>query len=211
MANEQRFPATLACKHRGVLTVFMSRVPVGGGSVVMTPDEYAMLADMAGAINYWATQPGACGSGPTPPPPGTECADDALQSTLAWGDYTRLESRKIGPFGANDWCISFVVPEGTTYPAVGYASAAEFDGQPWMRDMTLSRSPCDFRPVDPTGNNGPIAANLGGKQVTIYFSGPGGPPDQPTLAPGTYYFNIRNQNPEPDGNYPADFSIIWPH
>lgn len=204
-----KFPATLNCDHRVTLVNLMGRVPVGGGSVVIGAAEDVDLRNLAGAIDYYAGLPGGCGS--APPPVG--CGADALHTTIPWGDGNRYATQDIGPFAVNDWCIAFTVPADITQPftKMGNGSGAEFNGEPWMRFMTLSKTPCDFRPVDPTGANGPLALSTG-KQVTIFFSVISGPSDWPALTPGeTYYFNMRNEMPVPAGkNLAAGFSISFP-
>jgi hypothetical protein len=198
----QRFDASLLCAHRDVLSNVVGRMQAGV-PFVPTAQELKDLGDLAGAINYWATQPGACGSAPPPP----TCGPDTIYTTIQWDDYTRYETRNIAPFGDNVWCIAFTIPSGTTASTVGYGSVAEYDGQPWMREMTLSRTPCDFRPADPTGANGPYQWSVG-KQATIYW---GVERDPIALQAGeTYYFSIRNQQPTEGRILPAGFSIIWP-
>jgi hypothetical protein len=66
---------------------------------------------------------------------------------------------------------------------------AEFGEPATYRHMTLSKSKCDFRSTDPSGNNGPFATSFG-NQVGISFN----VGNQPVaLVPGqTYYFNWRN-------------------
>ena len=202
----ERFTASVLCGHQTVLSNVMGRVQNAGKPyvLVLTDEEYIALSNLSGALNTWATKPGACGSAPALP----TCGPDTINTTIAWGDFTRYTTRSIAPFGDNVWCIAFTVPAGTAPTSnVGYGSVAEFGGDPWMREMTLSRFPCDFRPADPTGANGPLEWSIG-KQATIHWR-VGGDPNN--LQPGvTYYYNIRNQQPTEGLILPAGFSIIWP-
>lgn len=204
-----RFNASLAFKHQQLLSSVVGRMQAGQ-PFTPTAQELQDLGDLAGAINYWAEQAG----GQPPALPIEGCADDTIKTTIAWGDFKRYVTRETGPnhtggpFEDSVWCIEFTIPADLTPTSrVGYGSCAEYGGDPWTREMTLSSSPCDFRPADPTGVNGPFEWSIG-KQTTIYFAVPNGN-GAAVLTPGkTYYFNIRNKDPEM--NVPAGFSIIWP-
>ena len=66
---------------------------------------------------------------------------------------------------------------------------AEYAEPATYRHMTLSKSSCDFRSPDSSGNNGPFAQSLG-NQVGISFNVGTAPA---ALVPGqTYYMNFRN-------------------
>ena len=96
------------------------------------------------------------------------------------------------------WAVRFVVP-ATMNPALpGRLSAAEFAGQPTVREATISHVPCDFRATDPTGANGPYARGSG-ISTTNWFTIDPTRSDYPLLSPGgTYYYNVRNFQPSDD-------------
>lgn len=136
--SAKRFPASVNCAHRATLTQIMARVPTGGGAVTIDALEDANLRDLAGALNYWATQPGGCDSPAYP-------VD--IQPEIVYGDY----SRKV--FAASHEVVTafpFRMPaNGTTHVAT-----AEYAGQPWLRLMTVSTVPGDMdAPMRSAGKN----------------------------------------------------------
>ena len=89
------------------------------------------------------------------------------------------------------WAVRFVVP-ATIGSRLGRMSAAEYTGQPTVREATISRTPCDFRPTDPTGANGPFGRASGISTTNLFTADPG-VVGYPLLQPGgTYYYNVRN-------------------
>ena len=90
------------------------------------------------------------------------------------------------------WVVKLTVPASATIGSLGAVTLAEYGGPPTVRQMSISRFPCDFRPDDPTGSNGPLA-HADSNTTRIQFvigSGSGG---SPGLAPGqVYYVNTRN-------------------
>src|SRR6185437_430704 len=90
------------------------------------------------------------------------------------------------------WAVRFVVPATMSASSIGRMSSVEFAGPPTVREVTISRSACDFRGTDPSGANGPVARQSG-LSNTIQFTVDGSRPGFPVLAPGgVYYFNVRN-------------------
>ncbi|HVO89098.1 MAG TPA: hypothetical protein VMV45_11195 [Casimicrobiaceae bacterium] len=90
------------------------------------------------------------------------------------------------------WAVRFTVPAAAQTGQQGSLSAAEFAGPPTVRQVTLSRTACDFRAVDPSGNNGPIAIDQG-VSANIFFGIGTSSPGSPGLQPGAiYYINVRN-------------------
>lgn len=150
--------------------------------------------------------------------------NEDIRWTIPFGDFSRYCTRDVRDFRYNRVCASITLPGSVAAPFTfpGYVSLAEFDGSPTMRHMTLSRHACDFRPVDPTGVNGPLASSYG-KQATIYFNAfdtniQGGA----KLIPGQPYFvNVRNWSldtndpnvlpPDSGIGYAAGISVLWPH
>ncbi len=90
------------------------------------------------------------------------------------------------------WAVRIGVPGTAPDAAFGSLQVAEFGGPPTYREATLSRTACDFRPIDTTGLNGPLAYAFGNSASLAFIIG-ASTPSYPGLAPGgVYYFNIRN-------------------
>ena len=122
-----------------------------------------------------------------------------LRTTAPWSNARIVTSSYPNPgFQWNGvWVIGVTVPAGTrASTSPGSVSVAEFGGPPTARDVTISRAACDFRPVDPTGVNGPFVEAIGfttNSYLTVSSSYPGAA----VLQPGqTYYINVRNRAPD---------------
>ena len=90
------------------------------------------------------------------------------------------------------WVIKFTVGPGEIPGSFGRLSVSEFMGPSTSRDSTLSSVPCDFRPTDPTGANGPLSRSNGTTTTNTFIIG-SSMFGFPGLAPGqTYYLNVRN-------------------
>lgn len=159
--------------------------------------------------------PGQVGTPPnctTPPPSSDLCAGLRVigNQALPFAGAAGGPSSSAGAFGDNTvWLFSLVVPAGQLPTAsAGAFQVAEFGSQPTTRELTLSRYPCDFRPYDSYGNNGPIAISKNGTTAAVGFT-VGCPSaacrSQPgvMLAATTYYFSARNWSefPLPNGGY----------
>ncbi len=77
----------------------------------------------------------------------------------------------------------------------GLLAVAEYGSPVTHREITLSRTACDFRATDPKGLDGPFERTNG--DTTAMTFGIGTQASGTTgLSPGsTYYLNIRNFNP----------------
>ncbi|HEX8010480.1 MAG TPA: hypothetical protein VF814_06040 [Casimicrobiaceae bacterium] len=131
-----------------------------------------------------------------PPPPGL-CGEfpSYLYTDEGWTG-TRLISREFTDdpgFAWNGvWVVKLTAPPSGASTGPGTISVAEYGGPPTARQTTLSRFPCDFRPVDPTGNNGPLEQS-NGIATTSYFGLGAASGGIPGLTPGeVYYVNVRN-------------------
>jgi len=165
----------------------------------------AAQANSAGLQNYSVSASNGGGTGPSaaravswvssaPPAPGL-CSQypTYLFSDFGWAN-TELFSRDFTDspgFAWNGvWVVKLSVPANAS--GGGQFSIAEFAGPPTARELTVSRMPCDFRPDDPSGNNGPFARGEGinvAKSFVIGASSGG----KIGLAAGVdYYVNIRN-------------------
>jgi hypothetical protein len=166
-------------------------------SSVPGPQTYTVVASNAGGssapasvtVNWSSsaqTPPGFCGQFPSYLY--TRVGTSSIQSNSR--DYP------VPPgFAANGvWVEQFTIPSTASGGQIGRLTLAEFDGPPTVREATLSLTPCDFRPTDPSGTNGPIARG-NGIGVTQLFSVGAPVPGVPQLSAGaTYYFNVRNAN-----------------
>ena len=162
------------------------------------PHTYSVLAHNAGGTSPAATLTLGWSAG-TPPPPGL-CGQ--FPSYL-WSDIgtqsVRVETVYMPTppaFAWNGaWAVRFVVPPTIGLASIGRLSAAEFTGPSIVREATISSTPCDFRPTDPTGVTGPIA-RMAALTTRILFTPDPTRPGYPVLTPGgTYYYNVRNYNP----------------
>jgi hypothetical protein len=164
-------------------------------------------SSIAGAQTYGVSGINAGGVGPaatttlnwqggTPPPPGL-CGQypSYLFSDFGWvgaeifsRDYTDAPG-----FAWNGvWVVKISIPVNATGTSQGNIEIAEFGGPPTAREVTVSRVACDFRPDDPTGNNGPFVRSEG-NSASIGFTLGAGSGGVPGLLPGVdYYVNIRN-------------------
>lgn len=189
--SDQRFSASVNCRHRNILTTVMARVPVGGGSVIIAPEEDKDLRDLAGALNYWATQPGACSGGPV---------TIDMQPEIMYGDNSR---KLFTQYKDRVTVFPFRVPNG---PFVGpngplmYMSAAEFQGAPLMRRMVISDVAGDIDTV-PVGS--PLRSD--GKQPTVYFKAGVEVPLGALM-----YVNLIATEDFIPGQSGSGFSISWP-
>jgi hypothetical protein len=167
----------------------------------------AAQAGSSGPQSYAVNGSNAGGNGPpatrtvdwvasAPPPPGL-CTQvpSYLYSDLGWSDaliYSRDFADAPGFAWNGAWVVKLSVPSNATGSSSGNINIVEFDGPPTPRDATISRLPCDFRPVDPTGANGPLARSQGTGPSFLFQLGASSQ-GKVGLAPGLdYYVNIRN-------------------
>ncbi len=160
-------------------------------------------ATTAGPVTYTvvaSNPPGAGGGAGAPasttvtwapaPPTADFCGSfpDVISTNAAYGGQGSYDSKDYGNLkAASDtvWAVSFTVPAGAT--GTGTADVVEYIDGPTQREITLSRSRCDFRAADPSGNSGPFQKSFGQRPNVRYTIGPAFPP-------GTYYVNIRNHS-----------------
>lgn len=123
---------------------------------------------------------------------------DTQRVTKNWEDNAPIYTQSNGGFSSNGaYVVQFTVPGSPgTYRDAGSTDIAEYNGPNTFRHMTLSKSACDFRPVDPTGAAGPLALGYG-TSARINWNVGAAPA---ALVPGqTYYFNFRNWGPDLNG------------
>ena len=132
-----------------------------------------------------------------------------------WGDSSPIYTYTAGNFAANGVIVvSFVAGNGPSYAFPGSTQVAEFNGVPTFRQITLSKSSCDFRTVDPAGTSGPYTMAQNSLSPQIFWN-VGAPPA--SLVPGQrYYVNIRNWSDLIGqtcsvGSCNAIIQFNWPH
>ena len=170
---DDRFDARIRAYHQEVMSNVMGRLQQGE-TFRLTPQEYVALSDLAGALNYWRAQ--------VPETP----VD--VQPVIAAGDF----ARKLFA-GSPDIVTAFPFHA----PAAGYVymSAAEFQGDPWLRRVSISTIAGDM--------DGPVASQ--GKQATVSFTvGVEFP------AGALLFCNHRLIEAATPGTTGSGFSIIWP-
>jgi hypothetical protein len=123
---------------------------------------------------------------------------NVIRQGINWGDNSRMLSTSMGGFQANGViALSFVVPSSpASYNTAGNTSFAEYGEPATARQMTISKSACDFRTVDTTGANGPFTVAYG-TSTFVGFNVGAAPLN---LVPGqTYWINVRNYSPDLGG------------
>jgi hypothetical protein len=165
----------------------------------------------AGSQTYSVSATNAGGTGPaasasvnwqsSPPTPPGLCAQypSYLFSDLGWVG-TQIISRDFtdGPgFAWNGvWVVKLSIPASATSTQKGRITIVEYGGPLTSRETTISRVACDFRPDDPTGNDGPLLRDEG-TAPTDYFVLGASSGAAVGLMPGVdYYVNIRNWQAE---------------
>ena len=159
------------------------------------PQNYAVSGSNAGGTGPAAVRNVSWASS-APTPPGL-CAQypSYLFSDLGWADaelYSRDFTDAPGFAWNGVWVVKLSVPGDAPVGKNGNVSVAEFFGPPTAREVTVSRTACDFRPVDASGSNGPLAVSEGISNSLSFVVG-GSAGGKVGLAPGVdYYVNIRN-------------------
>jgi hypothetical protein len=130
------------------------------------------------------------------PPDFCTAYKDVERVNQPWGSGSPVyPSSYGGSFRADEvLVVSVTVPGSPSSYGVSLfsAAAAEYQGPPTFRTVTLSRSPCDFRAVDRSGQNGPIDIGFGNSATVSGKVGLG-----LNMQPGqTWYVNIRNWSPD---------------
>jgi hypothetical protein len=184
--------------------------PVRGRSPVAEVQTYSVSATNPGGAGAPASASADWRSSPTSPPGFCGQFPSFLFTDEGWTG-TRLVSRDFtdDPGFAWDgvWVVKLAVPPRAASTQLGRISVAEFGGPPTARQTTLSRFPWDFRPDDPTGNNGPLAQRSGNTTAILFGLGASSGGVQ-GLTPGeVYYVNVRNWQVE-TGSISCDPSMV---
>jgi hypothetical protein len=161
----------------------------------------------AGVQTYSISASNAGGTGPpayasvnwqaSPSPPPGLCSQypSFLYTDEGWSNAT-IASRDFVDdpgFAWNGvWVVKLTIPASAAGTRTGRIGVVEYGGPPTPREVTLSRVPCDFRAVDPSGNNGPLlrGEGIGPTDYIVLGASAGGATG---LTPGdVYYYNVRN-------------------
>lgn len=144
---------------------------------------------------------------PVPPTSLANCTNQhytvipATGVTAAWAKQGFWHSSASGNFNDSTvWLFVLTVPAGTAPSTInGRADVVEDNGPGTFRQMTISTVPCDFRPKDYTGVNGPLWVS-NGVSVGLYFGVGFGSAfgNVAGLTAGkTYYISVRNWQLDP--------------
>jgi len=156
---------------------------------------YAVSASNAGGTSAPALASVVWQSSPTTPPGFCSQFPSYLYTDESWSNATFVSRDFVDDpgFAWNGvWVVKLAVPSGASGTHSGRLAMAEFGGPPTAREVTLSRFPCDFRPIDPSGVNGPLFRDegIGSTEYIVVGASSGGAVG---LTPGVvYYYNVRN-------------------
>ena len=165
------------------------------GASVAGVQMYSVSASNAGGTGPLASASVSWQASQTTPPGLCSQFPSFLYTNFGWANAS-IPSRDFTPdpgFAWNGvWVVKLSVPPNASGTGTGQVTVFEFGGPPTAREVTLSRTPCDFRTVDPSGNNGPLLRDDGiGTSDGFVLGAPSG--GLPGLMPGVdYYVNIRN-------------------
>jgi hypothetical protein len=135
------------------------------------------------------------GAAAAPTPPGLCNAFPSYLYSDIGSETARVESVLMPAppaFAWNGaWTVRFIVPPTMSAASVGSMSSVEFSGPRTQREVTISQTPCDFRPTDTSGANGPLARQSGNSNTIAFTTSPR--PGYALLSPGAvYYYSVRN-------------------
>jgi hypothetical protein len=128
---------------------------------------------------------------------------NVIQATLPWNtNPAYIDTRSVGGgMQANGVFVGkLVIPAGFTMPlnSAGSVGLVEYIDPPTTRLVSISTQACDFRgegstyPTDPTGTSNPMYWAHDRLPSFIYKVTGATTFAELTLAPGTYYVNVRN-------------------
>lgn len=122
---------------------------------------------------------------------------DVVRTAVPWGSSPTIYTKDFGPLKAGGIAVvAIVIPSSISAAAWGRLQWAEYVDPRGDRQVTLSRSPCDFRGTDPSGVNGPLVVT-GGVSGDVYWNlgaARFGYPEGHVSAGQTYYVNLRQTN-----------------
>ena len=122
---------------------------------------------------------------------------DVVQTAVPWGSSPTIYTKDFGPMKAGGVAVvAIYIPTSLPSTAWGRLQWAEYVDPRGDRQVTLSRSPCDFRGVDASGANGPLVVT-GGVSGDVYYNLAAarfGYPEGKVTAGQTYYVNLRQTN-----------------
>jgi hypothetical protein len=147
------------------------------------------------------------------PPNFCSSYNDVVSTVVPWGSTPVIYTKDFGSLKADGVAVvGIVIPSNISPTAYGWLDwDAYIDGR-YDRQVTLSRSQCDFRAMDPSGINGPMVVTGGGTgQVYWNLSAPRpGYAEGHVLAGQTYYVNIRQTSGcGPSGSCNMVLGLHW--
>jgi len=162
-----------------------------------------------GLATYSVTATNGSGSGSastpvtwvaSPAPPSGQCGSfpSALYSSIGSTGQTVYSAYYGDPGGFvynGAWAIKFTLPGTAGAGQFGSLTAAEFNGPPTFREISVSRFACDFRTTDLGGANGPLGRAAGSTASLAFKIGANAPNLTGLTAGQTYYLNVRNYAP----------------
>jgi hypothetical protein len=133
----------------------------------------------------------------TTPPDFCASYSSVISTSVPWGSSPTIYTKDFGPLKSGGVAVIAIVIPSTISPAAwGRLQWAEYVDPRGDRQVTLSRSPCDFRGVDASGVNGPLVVT-GGVSGDVYYNlgaARFGYPEGHVSAGQTYYVNMRQIN-----------------
>ena len=164
---------------------------VGGQTVSVSGSNSGGQGNTASVFLNWVSTPpapvGLCGQFPS-----------ALYSEAGTSNTTIYSTFFPDPpgFAYNGvWAVRFTVPGTASAGQFGSLAAAEFNGSPTFREVTVSQTACDFRPTDLSGATGPLGRQYGNSATLPFTIGAGSNSYAGLQAGQTYWFNVRNNIP----------------
>ena len=171
-----RFDASVTFAQQQTLSNVMGRLQAGS-TFALTTQEFTDLSNLAGALNYWAAKA---------PAPAVNVHD-----AIPRGDFSR-KTWQASTGVVDVFPFLHPGPPFANGTGVYYMSVAEFQGDPWLRKLCVSKT------------SGDANCTNAGKQATAYVN----PGDYPI---GTQlYANILLLENAPPGKAGSGFSIVWP-
>jgi hypothetical protein len=181
----------------------------GGNCASQLTNLCKVRAGSPGVINYSVTAFNSSGSGnasipvswvATAAPPSGQCGSfpSALYSNVGSSGQSVYSTYFTDPGGFvynSAWAVKFTVPATAAAGAFGSLLVAEFNGPPTFREISVSRSACDFRATDLSGASGPLGRATGNSATLPFKIGANTVAVTGLAAGQTYYLNVRNYSP----------------
>ena len=148
----------------------------------------------------------------TTPPDFCSNYSNVISTVVPWGSSPTIYTKDFGSLNANGVAVvAVVIPSTLSSADWGRLQWAEYIDPRGDRQVSLSRSPCDFRSPDPTGQNGPMVMT-GGVSGDVYWN-LGTPrfgyPEGHVTAGTTVYVNLRTPSGCGSGSCNMVLGLTW--